>query len=139
MFAYIHALIACFLSLLPFHVDLKPENLLLASKDNDTDVKIADFGFAKHVSEKLNTVCGTPGNPHTHTFSLFQPTNKKKACGVLFLSFMFWFPIVSSVPLTLSYFHSSSSSSSSSLVCVCVFSLTLNKITSLLRFVRCWT
>jgi hypothetical protein len=41
--------------------DLKPENLLLASKDNDTDVKIADFGFAKHVSEKLNTVCGTPG------------------------------------------------------------------------------
>jgi calcium/calmodulin-dependent protein kinase I len=32
----------------------------LASKANDTDVKIADFGFAKHISEKLNTVCGTP-------------------------------------------------------------------------------
>jgi serine/threonine protein kinase len=43
------------------HRDLKPENLLLASKDDDTNVKIADFGFAKHVSEKLNTVCGTPG------------------------------------------------------------------------------
>lgn len=41
--------------------DLKPENLLLASKDNDTDMKIADFGFAKHISEPLNTVCGTPG------------------------------------------------------------------------------
>jgi serine/threonine protein kinase len=40
---------------------LKPENLLLASKDNDTDMKIADFGFAKHISEPLNTVCGTPG------------------------------------------------------------------------------
>mmetsp|Transcript_17375 Transcript_17375/g.20456 ORF Transcript_17375/g.20456 Transcript_17375/m.20456 type:complete len:256 (-) Transcript_17375:477-1244(-) len=42
------------------HRDLKPENLLLASKDDDTNVKIADFGFAKHISEKLNTVCGTP-------------------------------------------------------------------------------
>jgi serine/threonine protein kinase len=44
-----------------FTTDLKPENLLLASKDNDTDMKIADFGFAKHISEPLNTVCGTPG------------------------------------------------------------------------------
>eukprot|EP00614_Pseudopedinella_elastica_P011944 CAMPEP_0172599222 /NCGR_PEP_ID=MMETSP1068-20121228/19296_1 /TAXON_ID=35684 /ORGANISM="Pseudopedinella elastica, Strain CCMP716" /LENGTH=224 /DNA_ID=CAMNT_0013399397 /DNA_START=105 /DNA_END=776 /DNA_ORIENTATION=+ len=42
------------------HRDLKPENLLLADRNNDTDIKIADFGFAKHVSEPLNTVCGTP-------------------------------------------------------------------------------
>jgi serine/threonine protein kinase len=28
------------------HRDLKPENLLLKSADNDTDIKIADFGFA---------------------------------------------------------------------------------------------
>ncbi|GMH77876.1 hypothetical protein TrST_g12464 [Triparma strigata] len=45
------------------HRDLKPENLLLRSKDNDTDVKIADFGFAKKCSKQkcLKTQCGTPG------------------------------------------------------------------------------
>jgi len=42
------------------HRDLKPENLLLSDKDDDTNIKIADFGFAKHISEPLNTVCGTP-------------------------------------------------------------------------------
>jgi len=29
------------------HRDLKPENILLLSKDNDTDIKISDFGLAK--------------------------------------------------------------------------------------------
>jgi len=45
------------------HRDLKPENLLLSSKTNDRDIKIADFGFAKKVtsSECLLTQCGTPG------------------------------------------------------------------------------
>jgi len=45
------------------HRDLKPENLLLMSKDNDRQVKIADFGFAKRVTseECLVTQCGTPG------------------------------------------------------------------------------
>eukprot|EP00567_Pseudictyota_dubia_P001871 CAMPEP_0197464540 /NCGR_PEP_ID=MMETSP1175-20131217/64075_1 /TAXON_ID=1003142 /ORGANISM="Triceratium dubium, Strain CCMP147" /LENGTH=422 /DNA_ID=CAMNT_0043000521 /DNA_START=3 /DNA_END=1272 /DNA_ORIENTATION=- len=45
------------------HRDLKPENLLLLSEKNDTDIKLADFGFAKKVtSEKcLTTQCGTPG------------------------------------------------------------------------------
>lgn len=33
------------------HRDLKPENLLLCSQTDDTDVKIADFGFAKRISE----------------------------------------------------------------------------------------
>lgn len=42
------------------HRDLKPENLLLADRNDDTNIKIADFGFAKHISEPLNTVCGTP-------------------------------------------------------------------------------
>lgn len=28
------------------HRDLKPENLLLKSKDNDTDIVIADLGLA---------------------------------------------------------------------------------------------
>jgi calcium/calmodulin-dependent protein kinase I len=45
------------------HRDLKPENLLLVSKSNDKNIKIADFGFAKKVSSSkcLLTQCGTPG------------------------------------------------------------------------------
>jgi len=45
------------------HRDLKPENLLLVSKSDDSQVKIADFGFAKKVYEEssLVTQCGTPG------------------------------------------------------------------------------
>jgi len=44
------------------HRDLKPENLLLKNKESDTEIKIADFGFAKRVLEpnSLTTVCGTP-------------------------------------------------------------------------------
>ena len=45
------------------HRDLKPENLLLLSENDDSAVKIADFGFAKKVYERnsLTTQCGTPG------------------------------------------------------------------------------
>mmetsp|Transcript_1862 Transcript_1862/g.2094 ORF Transcript_1862/g.2094 Transcript_1862/m.2094 type:complete len:353 (+) Transcript_1862:148-1206(+) len=45
------------------HRDLKPENLLLTSKSDDMDIKLADFGFAKKVSSShcLLTQCGTPG------------------------------------------------------------------------------
>ena len=43
------------------HRDLKPENLLLVSRSDDSEVKIADFGFAKKVYEEstLVTQCGT--------------------------------------------------------------------------------
>jgi serine/threonine protein kinase len=39
------------------------ENLLLQSADDDSAVKIADFGFAKrvHKPNSLTTQCGTPG------------------------------------------------------------------------------
>ena len=45
------------------HRDLKPENLLLQSETNDSEVKIADFGFAKKclTPNCLSTQCGTPG------------------------------------------------------------------------------
>jgi len=45
------------------HRDLKPENLLLMSENSDSDIKIADFGFAKRAisSTCLRTQCGTPG------------------------------------------------------------------------------
>jgi len=45
------------------HRDLKPENLLLMSEGSDSDIKIADFGFAKRATNAkcLRTQCGTPG------------------------------------------------------------------------------
>eukprot|EP00596_Hydrurales_sp_CCMP1899_P000699 CAMPEP_0119051102 /NCGR_PEP_ID=MMETSP1177-20130426/72828_1 /TAXON_ID=2985 /ORGANISM="Ochromonas sp, Strain CCMP1899" /LENGTH=519 /DNA_ID=CAMNT_0007030195 /DNA_START=251 /DNA_END=1810 /DNA_ORIENTATION=+ len=45
------------------HRDLKPENLLLCSESDDSDIKIADFGFAKRTVDLLanETACGTPG------------------------------------------------------------------------------
>jgi hypothetical protein len=44
------------------HRDLKPENLLLYAED-DTSIKIADFGFAERTDGfiSLKTQCGTPG------------------------------------------------------------------------------
>ena len=44
------------------HRDLKPENLLLKTKDNDTDIVLADFGLAHIMDSKpLFKRCGTPG------------------------------------------------------------------------------
>ena len=44
------------------HRDLKPENLLLKSLDDDSDLKLADFGFATEVhGNNLTQQCGTPG------------------------------------------------------------------------------
>jgi len=41
------------------HRDLKPENILLVSKDDDTTIKLADFGVAKEERGGRATVCGT--------------------------------------------------------------------------------
>lgn len=44
------------------HRDLKPENLLLKSNADDSNIKIADFGFARKCPRPccLQTQCGTP-------------------------------------------------------------------------------
>ncbi|RYH18038.1 serine/threonine-protein kinase, partial [archaeon] len=44
------------------HRDLKPENLIMTSKEDDANVKIADFGFAVKCNGcNITTQCGTPG------------------------------------------------------------------------------
>ncbi|GAA5970456.1 hypothetical protein JCM11641_001718 [Rhodosporidiobolus odoratus] len=47
------------------HRDIKPENLLYRSKDEDSDLLLADFGLSKVMDENqfsaLTTTCGTPG------------------------------------------------------------------------------
>jgi len=43
------------------HRDLKPENLLLRNMLDDSEIVVADFGFARQVPEEgLKTRCGTP-------------------------------------------------------------------------------
>jgi calcium/calmodulin-dependent protein kinase I len=44
------------------HCDMKPKNLLLMSEDNDSFIKLADFGFAARCYEpkSLTKQCGTP-------------------------------------------------------------------------------
>ena len=44
------------------HRDLKPENLLLVSDESDTDIKLVDFGFARHIKDLSGdvSICGTP-------------------------------------------------------------------------------
>lgn len=44
------------------HCDMKPKNLLLMSDDNDSFIKLADFGFAArvHAPKTLTKQCGTP-------------------------------------------------------------------------------
>eukprot|EP00934_Nitzschia_sp_Nitz4_P008631 Nitzschia sp. Nitz4//scaffold73_size107353//86454//90514//NITZ4_004330-RA/size107353-snap-gene-0.110-mRNA-1//-1//CDS//3329557506//8621//frame0 len=45
------------------HRDIKPENILLSSIENDTNIKLADFGCAKRFqpgTQKLFTLCGSP-------------------------------------------------------------------------------
>ena len=44
------------------HRDLKPENLLLADPNDDSTIRIADFGFAVSVLDGyVSDQCGTPG------------------------------------------------------------------------------
>jgi calcium/calmodulin-dependent protein kinase I len=44
------------------HRDIKPQNLLLSSKENNASIKIGDFGFSRrvHTPESLTTRVGTP-------------------------------------------------------------------------------
>lgn len=44
------------------HRDIKPDNILLATEDEDTLLKVTDFGLSKFVKKNsiMKTLCGTP-------------------------------------------------------------------------------
>ncbi|CAG9331416.1 unnamed protein product [Blepharisma stoltei] len=43
------------------HRDIKLENILMVSNENDYDFKLADFGLASKLGEGLTQICGSPG------------------------------------------------------------------------------
>ena len=49
----------------PHIIDLKPENLLFRSKEEEADIMIADFGLSRVMDDEkfhlLTEICGTPG------------------------------------------------------------------------------
>ena len=44
------------------HRDLKPSNILLLTSDNEPQIKVADFGYARYIEPQdlAETACGTP-------------------------------------------------------------------------------
>jgi len=45
------------------HLDLKTENLVLTSENNDTKIKLVDFGYSQHVLGR-NSLTGYKGTPY---------------------------------------------------------------------------
>ncbi|KAI2494611.1 serine/threonine protein kinase [Fragilaria crotonensis] len=69
------------------HCDMKPKNLLLVSDDNDSYIKLADFGFAARVHEpkSLTKQCGTPFfvSPEILTRQSYDQMSDMWSCGCI--------------------------------------------------------
>jgi calcium/calmodulin-dependent protein kinase I len=63
------------------HRDIKPENVLLVEREDDTSIKIADFGFAKRVIKAncLRTLCGTAQYVAPEVLDLQSPGYDQRA------------------------------------------------------------
>ncbi|KAF0691640.1 Aste57867_17170 [Aphanomyces stellatus] len=60
------------------HQDLKPENILLVTSDDDTSIKLCDFGFAQYDTDiQLSRKCGT--TDYMAPEVLAQPTHGREA------------------------------------------------------------
>ena len=63
-----------------FELDLKPENLLFRTPEEDADIMLADFGLSRIMEEEklnmLTEICGTPGV--SFSFVVVFPKKKKK-------------------------------------------------------------
>lgn len=74
-------------------LDLKPENLLFRTPEEDADIMLADFGLSRIMEEEklnmLTEICGTPGV----SFSFVVVFPKKKKIGIV-LSFVNCFFVV---------------------------------------------
>ena len=93
---YCGCLLIVFFFFFLFNRDLKPENLLLKSKDNDTDVRLADFGISRFFDEGfMKTTCGTPAYTAPGLFFF--------VLHFLFFYFMFLFLLFKLYPLLFDY------------------------------------
>ena len=71
------------------HRDIKPQNLLLKTRENHTSVKIGDFGFSRrvHTSNSLTSRVGTP----TYVVST-EGLTKDASFGDVVLNHFYFFP-----------------------------------------------
>ncbi|CAD8199164.1 unnamed protein product [Paramecium octaurelia] len=84
------------------HRDLKPENLLLKSKDNDTDIVIADLGLAHIMDQQpLYKRCGTPGfvAPEILNYNDQTPFYNEK-CDIFSAGVIFYFMVTGLNPFS---------------------------------------
>ena len=89
LYLFIYLSFFYYFSIYSIFRDLKPENLLLNSLEDDANVKIADFGFAVECSDSsLTTRCGTPGKIYDNLF--FRAKKENKETNFQYFSF---FPI----------------------------------------------
>eukprot|EP00210_Caulerpa_lentillifera_P007240 g6927.t1 len=78
------------------HRDLKLENLLLARKNDLSQIKIVDFGLSKHTKDRMSSVLGTPQFVSPEMLSRSQKKYDNSvdlwSAGVLLYIFLSGFP-----------------------------------------------
>ena len=80
---------------------MKLENVLLVSKDNDVNIKVADFGLASYIKKiDFSKRCGTPGYcaPEVFIDKAYDERVDIFSLGViLYIMYLFSFKILNSL------------------------------------------